>query len=333
MTSGVIPGAGSDSAGVRGGTTSAGTGRSADTGAPAGCWRSTRRRPSAPATRAAPRNPPDRSRKRRRFQSGIDRAAVAGSGGPPAPAGSVSGRMKPPAARSMRNVPTPAAVATTAFRAASGAESSGCRNAATKATNPNAAKMRQARPKPRRPRIPAPAATASATSTTATFSAVLSPVPKRVATRSFAPGGCRAITRLPTATTRDGVPGTSPASSSLAAIPTAPATIPAAAARAAGPGGGTARARDVAAGRSMVGFTVGMLSAQGRGDDRAGETIACRVAVSHRATVGRPATVFTRDRAGRRRRACAPAAVPYHSVPRRPCWSAPCPLCAPIPRW
>ena len=57
----------------------------------------------------------------------------------------------------------------------------------------------------------------------------LSLVPKSAMATSLAPGGCTAMMKLPTATTSDGIPGMMPARSSLEAIPTAPATTPAAA--------------------------------------------------------------------------------------------------------
>ncbi len=99
--------------------------------------------------------------------------------------------------------------------------------AAAKPTAPNATMTRVAAAPWRRATRPTPAATISATATMNRLRASLSLVPNRLTMKSLAPGGCRAMTCVPTAITSDGKPGRSPAASSLAAMPAAPAATPA----------------------------------------------------------------------------------------------------------
>ncbi len=60
-----------------------------------------------------------------------------------------------------------------------------------------------------------------------TLRASLSFVPKRLTTKSLAPGGWRSMARVPIAMTSEGAPGIRPAMSSLTAIETPAETAPA----------------------------------------------------------------------------------------------------------
>ena len=109
------------------------------------------------------------------------------------------------------------------------------------------------------------AATTTAASRITTWRASLSLVPKRATTRSFAPAGWRAMTRSPTATTRDGASATRPANSSPAATAATPAAAPASAAAQAGIRPGlVAEAGDRSWQGSVAGFMTGACRRPGR---------------------------------------------------------------------
>ena len=104
---------------------------------------------------------------------------------------------------------------------------SGAASAAANATIPKATKIAAPYQRRRPASRPATAAMATAAPTTRTLRTGLSFVPKRSTKTSFAPGGWRLITSVPTAITSDGAPATSPANSSEPAIASAPAAAPA----------------------------------------------------------------------------------------------------------
>ena len=209
---------------------------------PSPCCASRRARPAPPARTAPPSVPALAMRKRRRVHSGLS-VAEPGPGEPPIAADctviacDASGRAggasapadgaprepagAPGASESRtRRATRPAATARPAATTAKSGETSGCLAAATAATSPNATKIAAPARSRRAATTPATAAIAAATRTTRTLRASLSLVPNRAIITSFAPGGWRAIARVPTAMTSDGTPGTSPATSSDEAMAT-----------------------------------------------------------------------------------------------------------------
>ncbi len=172
-------------------------------------------RPTHPTATAPTASEPDSTRNRRRSQSGI--LAAGGS--------AVTGG--PAAEMSVRSVQIEAPTASPTVRIDSGTVLSPSRSEAYRATTPNTANATAALMKLVRATSPSNPPIISAAIRMRTLRASLSFVPNNDTTRSLAPGGCRSMTRLPTAITRDGAPPTRPARISPTAMATATATAPA----------------------------------------------------------------------------------------------------------